>query len=199
MPSRTPSAPPVWCRPALAKHRCSTTFSLFKIVIGTAVVLAPGNPLGGCFLYQFFEGNYGLIHPSNTGGRGVAFFAHVGGFIFGAVVAGFLSGRDASPSRRHDGRQRRSVRRDGPVMPALPDDGKVRHREPPPPAGLWLDAWSAGRRRLSGDTNLGDHNDFRGPGVQRCNRLGTNVIPGTTRYLLGVFVRTGTGAQCCAP
>ena len=30
-----------------------------------------------------------------------------------------------------------------------------------------------------------EHDDFRGPGVQRCNRLGTNVIPGTTRYLLG--------------
>ena len=59
-------------------------------MIGTAVVLAPGNPLGGCFLYQFFEGNYGLIHPSNTGGRGVAFFAHVGGFIFGAIVARIL-------------------------------------------------------------------------------------------------------------
>src|SRR6476660_1030415 len=42
-----------------------------------------------------------------------------------------------------------------------------------------------GRRRLSGDTNLGYHDDFRGPGFQRCNRLGTNVIPGTTRYLLG--------------
>ena len=36
-----------------------------------------------------------------------------------------------------------------------------------------------------GGTNLGDHEDFRGSGVQRCNRLGTNVIPGTTRYLLG--------------
>ena len=36
-----------------------------------------------------------------------------------------------------------------------------------------------------GDTTLGDHEDFRGLGVQRCNRLGTNVIPGTTRYLLG--------------
>jgi hypothetical protein len=34
-------------------------------------------------------------------------------------------------------------------------------------------------------STLGDHDDFRGPGVQRCNRLGTNVIPGTTRYLLG--------------
>jgi hypothetical protein len=36
-----------------------------------------------------------------------------------------------------------------------------------------------------GGTNLGDHEDFRGSGVQRCNRLGTNVIPGTARYLLG--------------
>ena len=34
-----------------------------------------------------------------------------------------------------------------------------------------------------GGTNLGDHEDFRG--VERCNRLGTNVIPGTARYLLG--------------
>jgi hypothetical protein len=73
--------------------------------------------LDSWFLYQFFEGNCGLIHPSNTGGSGVAFFAHVGGFIFGAVVARVLVGRDASPSRRHDGPQRRSVRRDGPVMP----------------------------------------------------------------------------------
>ena len=28
--------------------------------------------------------------PSNTGDSGVAFFAHVGGFIFGAVVARIL-------------------------------------------------------------------------------------------------------------
>ena len=51
--------------------------------------------LGGWFLYQFFESNYALIHPSNTGDSGVAFFAHVGGFIFGAVVARVLlsSGR----------------------------------------------------------------------------------------------------------
>ena len=43
--------------------------------------------LGGWFLYQFFEGNYALAHPSNTGGSGVAFFAHVGGFLFGVLVA----------------------------------------------------------------------------------------------------------------
>src|SRR5258705_8193119 len=58
--------------------------------------------LGGWFLYQFFEGNYGLIHPSNTGGSGVAFFAHVGGFIFGAVIARVLvgAGRVTIPAAR---------------------------------------------------------------------------------------------------
>jgi membrane associated rhomboid family serine protease len=43
--------------------------------------------LGGWFLYQFFEGNYGLVHPDSAGGSGVAFFAHVGGFVFGVLVA----------------------------------------------------------------------------------------------------------------
>jgi membrane associated rhomboid family serine protease len=47
--------------------------------------------LGGWFLYQFFEGNFALVSASNTGGSGVAFFAHVGGFIFGVAVAGVLS------------------------------------------------------------------------------------------------------------
>jgi len=46
--------------------------------------------LGGWFLYQFFEGNYALVHPANDGGSGVAFFAHVGGFVFGAIVARIL-------------------------------------------------------------------------------------------------------------
>ena len=46
--------------------------------------------LGGWFLYQSFESNYALIQPSNTGDSGVAFFAHVGKFIFGVVVARIL-------------------------------------------------------------------------------------------------------------
>jgi membrane associated rhomboid family serine protease len=48
--------------------------------------------LGGWFLYQFFEGNYALVNPANTGGSGVAFFAHVGGFLFGVLVARVLLG-----------------------------------------------------------------------------------------------------------
>jgi membrane associated rhomboid family serine protease len=50
--------------------------------------------LGFWFLYQLFEANFGLFESSAHGG-GVAFFAHVGGFVFGAVVARALvaSGR----------------------------------------------------------------------------------------------------------
>jgi membrane associated rhomboid family serine protease len=42
--------------------------------------------LGFWFLYQLFEANFGLFQASANGG-GVAFFAHVGGFVFGALVA----------------------------------------------------------------------------------------------------------------
>ncbi|HVP75789.1 MAG TPA: rhomboid family intramembrane serine protease [Gaiellaceae bacterium] len=42
--------------------------------------------LGLWFLYQLIEANFGLASASANGG-GVAFFAHVGGFIFGVIVA----------------------------------------------------------------------------------------------------------------
>jgi rhomboid family protein len=51
--------------------------------------------LGLWFVYQLYEANYGLTSASANGG-GVAFFAHIGGFIFGAIVAlAFLRRRDA--------------------------------------------------------------------------------------------------------
>src|SRR5947208_10081337 len=46
--------------------------------------------LGFWFLYQLFEANFGLFGAQANGG-GVAFFAHVGGFIFGVLVTIFLS------------------------------------------------------------------------------------------------------------
>src|ERR1700747_491991 len=55
--------------------------------------------LGLWFLYQFFEGNYALVHPDNKGGSGVAFFAHVGGFVFGVVVARVLASAGRIPVR----------------------------------------------------------------------------------------------------
>jgi membrane associated rhomboid family serine protease len=42
--------------------------------------------LGGWFFYQFFEARYALLHPEE-GGSGVAFAAHIGGFLFGMLAA----------------------------------------------------------------------------------------------------------------
>jgi membrane associated rhomboid family serine protease len=45
--------------------------------------------LGFWFLYQLFEANFGLFEAQAHGG-GVAFFAHVGGFVFGLIVTRVL-------------------------------------------------------------------------------------------------------------
>jgi membrane associated rhomboid family serine protease len=50
--------------------------------------------LGFWFVFQLYEGDYALTHP-NAGG-GVAFFAHVGGFVFGLATVNLV--------RRHDWR-----------------------------------------------------------------------------------------------
>jgi membrane associated rhomboid family serine protease len=42
--------------------------------------------LGLWFFYQLVEGGFGLTSAAANGG-GVAFFAHVGGFVFGVIVA----------------------------------------------------------------------------------------------------------------
>jgi membrane associated rhomboid family serine protease len=47
--------------------------------------------LGLWFLYQLVEANFGLFSASANGG-GTAFFAHVGGFAFGFIVARLLAG-----------------------------------------------------------------------------------------------------------
>jgi len=54
--------------------------------------------LGFWFLYQLLEANFGLFQ-SNANGGGVAFFAHVGGFVFGAAVV-LLLGLRSPPRRR---------------------------------------------------------------------------------------------------
>ena len=59
-------------------------------VLGLLVVVPVRIPayifLGFWFLYQLVEANFGLLTAKSNGG-GVAFFAHVGGFIFGYLVA----------------------------------------------------------------------------------------------------------------
>ena len=60
--------------------------------------------LGFWFLYQLVEANFGIFGASANGG-GVAFFAHVGGFLFGVSVAllltsaGRVAPQDSAPLR----------------------------------------------------------------------------------------------------
>src|SRR5215471_6169064 len=59
---------------------------VFGLVVVVPVRVSAMFFLGFWFLYQLFEANFGLFSSTANGG-GVAFFAHVGGFIFGLVVA----------------------------------------------------------------------------------------------------------------
>ena len=48
--------------------------------------------LGLWFVYQLIEANFGVF-SANANGGGVAFFAHVGGFVFGLLVTAVLAGK----------------------------------------------------------------------------------------------------------
>ena len=59
--------------------------------------------LGLWFLYQLIEGSFGLFNAKAHGG-GAAFFAHVGGFIFGVLVTRLLiRAGQAAPQARYAG------------------------------------------------------------------------------------------------
>jgi len=60
----------------------STVFGLAVII---PVRISAWFFLGFWFLYQLFEANFGIFSSSANGG-GVAFFAHVGGFVFGVIA-----------------------------------------------------------------------------------------------------------------
>jgi membrane associated rhomboid family serine protease len=47
--------------------------------------------LGVWFLFQLWDGGFAVLHPQ--AGGGVAFFAHVGGFLFGALTVRFVARR----------------------------------------------------------------------------------------------------------
>jgi membrane associated rhomboid family serine protease len=61
------------------------------LVVVVPVQLSAWFFLGAWFLYQLIEANFGFIGAAANGG-GVAFFAHVGGFAFGAITAWILVG-----------------------------------------------------------------------------------------------------------
>jgi rhomboid family protein len=72
---------------------------VLTLVLVFPVKIAAWVFLGLWFLYQLVEANYGLFSASANGG-GVAFFAHIGGFLFGVFVArAFLASRETGRSR----------------------------------------------------------------------------------------------------
>jgi membrane associated rhomboid family serine protease len=58
--------------------------------------------LGAWFIYQLIEANVGLLSTALGDSGGVAFFAHVGGFLFGYVVARILSRSLSQPPSPSD-------------------------------------------------------------------------------------------------
>ena len=64
--------------------------TVFGLVVIFPVRVSAMFFLGFWFLYQLFEANAGLFSAKANGG-GVAFFAHVGGFVFGALIAAVLA------------------------------------------------------------------------------------------------------------
>ena len=65
--------------------------TVFGLIVFFPVRISAMFFLGFWFLYQLFEANFGLFSSSANGG-GVAFFAHVGGFVFGGIVTWLLLG-----------------------------------------------------------------------------------------------------------
>ena len=62
-------------------------YSRIKTLVLVFIVRIPAwLYLGAWFLYQFLEARYALLNPEE-GGSGVAFAAHVGGFLFGMLAA----------------------------------------------------------------------------------------------------------------
>jgi membrane associated rhomboid family serine protease len=59
---------------------------VFGLVVVFPIRVSAWFFLGFWFLYQLYEANFGMLGASANGG-GTAFFAHVGGFVFGALVA----------------------------------------------------------------------------------------------------------------
>jgi len=59
---------------------------ILTLVIVIPVKIPAWYFLGLWFLYQLIEGDFGIFSAAANGG-GVAFFAHVGGFLFGLLVA----------------------------------------------------------------------------------------------------------------
>jgi membrane associated rhomboid family serine protease len=74
---------------------------IFIVLFFTIIEVPAAIVLGIWFIEQVLFGAYGLTDPTGGGG-GVAYFAHVGGFIFGLLLVRLFATRE-NPAYRHGG------------------------------------------------------------------------------------------------
>jgi membrane associated rhomboid family serine protease len=71
---------------------------IFIIFFFTIIELPALIVLGLWFLQQVVFGYFDLVSPAAGGGGGVAYFAHIGGFVFGlALIRAFATRRRREP------------------------------------------------------------------------------------------------------
>jgi len=129
--------------------------------------------LGLWFAIQSFAGDFAVTHPEKTGGGGVAFFAHVGGFVFGVVVALILT-------------------RTGKITAAFAPEPEDDHRRdyPPPTEDSTPGALAAPRKSTSAARPSGAHAPEKSTNV-RCFICGhVQAVPLSE----ATFECTGCGA-----
>ena len=80
--------------------RASVTTLIFLLLIDVPAMLF----LVGWFAFQLWLGGFSLVEPE--GGGGVAFFAHIGGFVFGLLAAKPLVSRPPPPRAAYSARSR---------------------------------------------------------------------------------------------
>jgi membrane associated rhomboid family serine protease len=73
---------------------------VFGLVVVFPVWVSAWFYLGAWFIYQLFEANVGLVSTAQGETGGVAFFAHVGGFVFGFLVVRVLKRARSRPDSR---------------------------------------------------------------------------------------------------
>ena len=61
-------------------------------VLGAYFVLLPQARVRVLFLFQLWDGGFAVLHPQ--AGGGVAFFAHIGGFVFGLATVKLVIRRE---------------------------------------------------------------------------------------------------------
>lgn len=86
---------------ALLYPRARVVTLVFIIIIFTVLELPALVVLGLWFLLQVFYGAADLAQPVGGGG-GVAYFAHIGGFLFGLALIKLFADRAQNDYERHD-------------------------------------------------------------------------------------------------